>query len=100
MYSKIFTKRIEDLCHRHTFTLDQFLDKCGSERPAVRELLAGKCADPEIQTLHRIAGAFHMTLAEFLDFPELNDYDPDSEDNRMSIYVSGHTVTRNEGVLQ
>ena len=80
MYSKIFTKRIEDLCRRYGLTSEQLLDKCGPERASVQELLAGKCADPEIQTLHRIAAVFQMTLAEFLDFPELNGYDPGDED--------------------
>lgn len=32
--------------------------------------------------MHRLALAFNMTLSEFLDFPELNDYafDEESED--------------------
>ena len=64
MYSKIFAKRIEDLCHRYGLTSEQLLDKCGPERASV----------------HRIAAVFQMTLAEFLDFPELNGYDPGDED--------------------
>ena len=30
--------------------------------------------NPTVKTLHKIALCFSMTLSEFLDFPELNDY--------------------------
>ena len=34
----------------------------------------------EVFTLHQIAVTFNMTLSEFLDFPELNDYPIDDEE--------------------
>ena len=34
----------------------------------------------QVETLHRIAGTFGMTLSEFLDYPELNEYSVDDED--------------------
>lgn len=34
----------------------------------------GKSLNPTIRTLHKVALGFSMTLAEFLDFKELNDY--------------------------
>ena len=36
--------------------------------------------DPKVHTLHQIAVTFNMTLSEFLDFPELNDYPIDDEE--------------------
>ena len=33
-----------------------------------------------LHTLHKIALAFNMTLAEFLDFPELNEYSFNKKD--------------------
>lgn len=38
--------------------------------------------NPRVKTLHKIALAFNMTLAGFLDFDELNNYsfDDDSDD--------------------
>lgn len=38
--------------------------------------------NPRVKTLYKITLAFNMTLAEFLDFDELNDYtfDDDSDD--------------------
>ena len=35
--------------------------------------------NPSAVTLHKIAIAFNMTLAEFLDFKELNEYSFDDE---------------------
>lgn len=35
--------------------------------------------NPRIKTLHKIATAFNMTVAEFLDFDGLNDYSFDDE---------------------
>lgn len=44
--------------------------------------MRGLTKNPKVETLHKIALAFNMTLAEFLDFDELNDYafDDDSDD--------------------
>ena len=36
--------------------------------------MRGLTKNPGIITLHKIANAFNMTLAEFLDFDELNLY--------------------------
>ena len=45
-------------------------------------MIQGTVHSPKIKTLHCIATTFNMTLAEFLDFPELNNYslDDDTED--------------------
>ena len=37
-------------------------------------IVRGITKNPGVITLHKIALAFGMTLAEFLDFRELNDY--------------------------
>ena len=51
-YSEIYALRIRELCKKRKITL------------------------------HKIANVFGMTLSEFLDFPELNDYSiEDEEDN-------------------
>ena len=45
-------------------------------------IVRGLTKKPRVKTLHKIALAFNMTLAEFLDFDELNNYsfDDDSDD--------------------
>ena len=37
--------------------------------------------NPKVRTLHKIANVFNMTLSEFLDFPELNNYSIEDEDD-------------------
>ena len=44
-------------------------------------VVRGLTKNPRVMTLHIIALAFNMTLAEFLDFEELNDYSFDDGDD-------------------
>lgn len=53
-------------------TLDNFINR--------------KTFNPKIKTLHKIATAFSMTVAEFLDFPELNDYSFVDEPDRSELF--------------
>ena len=55
-YSSLYVSRIRNLCR-----------------------LRGLTKNPRVMTLHKLALAFNMTLAEFLDFPELNDYSFDDD---------------------
>lgn len=43
-------------------------------------IVRGQTHNPKAKTLHKIALAFNMTLAEFLDFPELNNYSFDEDE--------------------
>ena len=44
-------------------------------------IIHGASKNPKVRTLHKIANTFNMTLSEFLDFPELNEYPLDDEDD-------------------
>ena len=46
----------------------------GVSQSTLDNLVNGKTFNPRIRTLHRIALAFSMTVAEFLDLQTLNDY--------------------------
>ena len=37
-------------------------------------IMRGLTKNPRVKTLHKVAIAFNMTLAEFLNFDELNNY--------------------------
>lgn len=52
----------------------------GLKQSTVDNILRGSSKNPKIKTLHKIATTFNMTLSEFLDFPELNDYQPEDDD--------------------
>ncbi|MCI9549843.1 MAG: helix-turn-helix transcriptional regulator [Oscillospiraceae bacterium] len=51
----------------------------------IDNIMHGASRNPGIQTLHKIALTFNMTLSEFLDYPELNEFSfddnsPDDEE--------------------
>ena len=69
--------RILELCKKNDISIEELKIKNCAGAWALKELLSGKYEDPDIQLLHKAAGVFGMTLAEFLDFPEMNDCLPD-----------------------
>ena len=40
----------------------------------------GSSQNPKLKTIHRIALAFNMTLSEFLDYEEFNEYSFEDEE--------------------
>lgn len=53
--------------------------RAGINQSTIDNIVRGLTKDPRISTLHRIALVFNMTIAEFLDFKELNDYSFEEE---------------------
>ena len=53
----------------------------GLKQSTVDNIIRGTSKNPKAKTLHKIAGAFNMTLSEFLDFPELNNYSIEDEES-------------------
>jgi transcriptional regulator with XRE-family HTH domain len=53
--------------------------RAGINQSTIDNIVRGLTKDPRVSTLHKIALAFNMTLAEFLDFQALNDYSFDDE---------------------
>lgn len=73
-YSDIYIKRIRQLCKERGFAINKLAKRAGINQSTVDNIVRGLTKDPRVSTLHKIALAFNMTLAEFLDFSELNDY--------------------------
>ena len=44
-------------------------------------IVRGLTKNPRVKTLHKLAIAFNMTLSEFLDFNELNEYSFEDRDD-------------------
>ena len=78
-YSKIILNRILFLCEERGITINKLADMSGVRQSTIHNLVCGASMNPKIRTLHKIAVAFSMTLAEFLDYPELNDYSFEDE---------------------
>lgn len=73
-YIQIIAKRMEFLCEYRGISQYQLGIMSGLGHSTISAIATGKSKDPKIQTLHKIALGFGMTVAEFLDFEELNNY--------------------------
>ena len=73
-YSEIIVMRISTLCKQRGIAYNKLASMCGLNQSTIDNIVRGVTKDPRVQTLHHIALGFNMTLAEFLDYPELNEY--------------------------
>lgn len=79
-YSQLFALRIRQLCTKHEITINKLATMSGLKQSTVDNIIRGTSKNPKVRTLHKIATTFNMTLSEFLDFPELNDFSPEDDD--------------------
>ena len=81
-YSEIYVKRIRKLCKDRGIAINKLAVMSDVKQSTLDNIVRGLTKNPRVKTLHKIALAFNMTLAEFLDFDELNNYsfDDDSDD--------------------
>lgn len=81
-YSEIYALRIKQLCKKQGITINKLAALAGLKQSTVDNIIRGKSLNPKVRTLHKLANVFGMTLSEFLDFPELNEYSIDDEDEQ------------------
>lgn len=81
-YSKIYVNRIRSLCKQRGIAINKLATMSDVKQSTLDNIVRGLTKNPRIKTLHKIAIAFNMTLSEFLDFEELNNYsfEEDSEE--------------------
>lgn len=80
-YSELYAFRIKQLCKAKGITINKLATLSGLKQSTVDNIIHGASKNPKVRTLHRIAIAFGLTLSEFLDFSELNEYSIDDEDD-------------------
>lgn len=78
-YSEIIVMRISKLCKQRGIAYNKLATMCGLNQSTIDNIVRGVTKNPRVQTLHHIAIGLNMTLAEFLDFKELNNYSFDDE---------------------
>ena len=78
-HSQLLVDRILLLCRQRGISIYQLSLMSGVSHSTLDNFVNRKTFNPRIRTLHKIAIAFGMTLAEFLDFPELSSYSFDDE---------------------
>lgn len=79
-YSDLYVDRIKNLCSQRGISIYRLSAMSGVKQSTLDNIVRGQTHNPKAKTLHKIALAFNMTLAEFLDFPELNEYSFDEEE--------------------
>ena len=82
-YSAVYVRRIRELCKKRGFSINKLAVMSNVKQSTLDNIMRGLTKNPCVKTLHKLAIAFNMTLAEFLDFEELNAYsfDEDTEDD-------------------
>lgn len=80
-YSEIYVKRIRQLCQKRGIAINKLSSMSNVKQSTLDNIVRGLTKNPRIKTLHKIALAFNMTVAEFLDFEELNDYSFEDDDD-------------------
>ena len=79
-YYELFALRIRQLCRERGITINRLATLSGLKQSTIDNIIRGTSRNPKVHTLHQIAVTFNMTLSEFLDFPELNEYPIDDEE--------------------
>lgn len=79
-YSDIYVKRIKSLCEKRGIAINKLATMSDVKQSTLDNIVRGLTKNPRVKTLHKLAIAFNMTLAEFLDFDELNEYSFDDDD--------------------
>ncbi len=79
-YSDIYVKRIRILCKQRGIAINKLATMSDVKQSTLDNIVRGITKNPRVMTLHKLAIAFNMTLAEFLDFDELNDYSFDEDE--------------------
>ena len=81
-YWELYAMRIRQLCKKRGIAINKLAVMSDVKQSTLDNIVRGLTKNPRVKTLHKIALAFNMTLAEFLDFAELNEYsfDDDTDD--------------------
>lgn len=73
-YSEIIIRRILSQCNKRRISVNKLSQMSGVKQSTLDNIVRGITKDPRLTTIHKIAIAFNMTLAEFLDFDALNEF--------------------------
>lgn len=79
-YSELYVKRIRKLCKERGIAINKLAVMSDVKQSTLDNIVRGITKNPRVKTLHKLAIAFNMTLAEFLDFDDLNAYSFEDED--------------------
>ena len=73
-YWELYVKRIRKLCRERGIAINKLANMSDVKQSTLDNIVRGVTKNPRVKTLHKLALAFNMTVAEFLDFESLNEY--------------------------
>ena len=73
-YSRVIAARIRELCYKRNISVNRLAEMSGRRQSTLSNIMHGESQNPRIKTLHKIALAFGMTLAELLDVADRDMY--------------------------
>ena len=79
-YSNLIVARIEELCKKRKYSINKLANLSNVKQSTLDNIMRGITKNPGIKSLHKIANTFNMTLAEFLDFEEINNFSFDDNE--------------------
>lgn len=82
-YAEIYKQRICRLCKKRGISINKLAEMSNVRQSSIDNIIKGRTQNPGVVNLHKIAIAFNMTLAEFLDFNELNNYSFDDNEEEV-----------------
>lgn len=80
-YHELYIHRIRSLCKERGIAINKLATMSNVKQSTLDNIVRGMTKNPRIKTLHKVALAFNMTVAEFLDFEQLNEYSFDENDD-------------------
>ena len=80
-YYELYAQRIRGLCKERRIAVNKLATMSNVKQSTLDNIVRGVTKNPRIKTLHKVALAFNMTVAEFLDFEQLNQYSFDENDD-------------------
>lgn len=80
-YHELYVQRIRSLCKERGIAINKLATMSNVKQSTLDNIVRGITKNPRIKTLHKVALAFNMTVAEFLDFEQLNVYSFDENDD-------------------
>ena len=79
-YSELYAMRIRQLCKQRGLSINKLPEMSTVRQSSIDNIINGRTKNPGVVNLHKIALTFNMTLAEFLDFKELNEFSFEDND--------------------
>ncbi len=74
IYADILINRILSLCAQFEWTISDLASNSGVSRTTLESFINHVSFNPGISTIHKIALGFGLTISDFLNFPELNEF--------------------------